>query len=93
MNKEFMDAWCIVKHKGPVMLPSVRDKVHKAMQTIRPYMEFPDWFELYHEISDHLCTNKRTRSGWDGICRDLEVRLGIYEPKRRKRTWYGAKIG
>jgi len=78
MDEKFMDAWRIVKHKGPVMLPTVRGRVENAMQTLRSYLEYPDWFELNHEISDHECTNKRTRSAWDGICRDIELKLGIY---------------
>lgn len=90
MNREFMDAWRIVKHKGPVRLPSVEEKVYRAMKVVEPYIDWGHWFELKQEIFE--LGSKKSRGAWDGICKDIEIKLGIYEPKRRKKTWYGCVL-
>jgi hypothetical protein len=63
----FKEAVRIVKHKGPVNLPTVMQKVHKAWSIVKPYLTDYEAMMVRHEMAPFLCGPRSGchRSGFD----------------------------
>lgn len=70
----FAEAWHIVKHKGPVNLPSVQQKVTAALRVVEPHLLAFEQRVLSHARGP-ACRSHKDRREHDFICKVIEDRI------------------
>lgn len=72
---KFDEAWLVLKHKGPVNLPTVMQKVHRAWQVVKPFLTDYERMMIGHEMAPKMGGMYSSRRGFDIECQEAESRL------------------